>query len=425
MLSLIYINYKKISWALLLILGLSVISSSVIRNYVGLFSILALALILSAGYIARNGFSKNDYYLFLFFIVGWMYAVFSALSGGWSIEYFHDTSFLIRQAYFLIFMPVFILAGLALQYFIGKRVYELAISKGMSFVVLLLTLDVTLSVFFGDRSFKENNGYSHYFEKSVIWFLVGYVSLVLMQNRNKSIILVLTFFIFVERIAGYGVMFNAATGMILYLILLMFCLMFTFNKIHLVKVCTVFCVLSLSAFVFITPLFSEYFIDDINTYWRLESWADNLKAVIHNYGFGVGFGVSYFPDRIDAFENAYRAFSKEGSGMGMYDKLFIRGQHSSVINVAFRLGIIGVVAFLMSVIHLIYSFHVKNNPERIFLIPLLLCGFVNVSVHVGLESPPFMIMYSVVLGMLMHERNVSINMNDSVSDNSYLSLKGN
>ena len=131
-------------------------------------------------------------------------------------------------------MPVFILAGLALQYFIGKRVYELAISKGMSFVVLLLTLDVTLSVFFGDRSFKENNGYSHYFEKSVIWFLVGYVSLVLMQNRNKSIILVLTFFIFVERIAGYGVMFNAATGMILYLILLMFCLMFTFNKIHLV-----------------------------------------------------------------------------------------------------------------------------------------------------------------------------------------------
>ena len=111
--------------------------------------------------------------------------------------------------------------------------------------------------------------------------------------------------------------------------------------------------------------------------------------------------------------------------MGMYDKLFIRGQHSSVINVAFRLGVVGIVAFLMSIIYLIHSFYVRGNPERTFLMPLLLCGFMNVSVHVGLESPPFMIMYSIVLGMLMHERNVSVKMNNSVSDNSAIFLKGN
>jgi len=125
-------------------------------------------------------------------------------------------------------------------------------------------------------------------------------------------------------------------------------------------------------------------------------------ATISNYGFGSGFGISYFSTSAEALDAAYKSYLKAGPGYGVYDSLFIRGQHSSIVNVFFRLGFIGVVVFIMFFFHILsYAEKYKNDKNVRALTPVLLSGILNISVHVGLESPPFLMTIAISTGFLL------------------------
>ena len=219
--------------------------------------------------------------------------------------------------------------------------------------------------------------------------------------------LIALLFFLLQTIEGYGTMFNATTGQVLFLFMLTAYIGKLVMKTNLyIFLVYLFVFLSLLLFVFLAPFYADGFVDDENTYWRLISWQDNIVYVLDSYMFGAGFGVSYFPDNYESVNFTYKKYLSEGYRGGLYDPLFIRGQHSSIINVFFRLGLVGVLLFLYFICKSIAKLiRTSNNPLIAVSGATFFCGLVNVSVHVGLESPPFLLTFSLAFGLLIASLN--------------------
>ena len=363
-----------------------------------------------------------------FSIIGIFYFVTSFLSWGQVDNYFYENDFIIRQSYFVFLFPLFILAGMTVFSVINKcRNFFLKYSFGCLLIILLL--DVISAFYFGNSLFKDYNGYTYWLDKALLWFFVCYLyffSITYGENKNKVFAIVSAFF-FLERVFGYGQMFNASTGALLYVYMALFYVVVNFFSIK--KGVILFYIwmallASILFFVFTGPFYKEFFDFDLNTYWRLKSWYNNLIAVIDNYGFGVGFGVSYFPTSPEVYDHAVTMFcSAEKVGHKVTDLLFIRGQHSSFINVFFRLGFFGMLAFLAFYVAL-FKFTKSHCEDKIILVtlPLVVCCLSNIAFHVGLESPPYLITASLATGFLIEAISYLNKLDNNVSEGHASSL---
>lgn len=366
-----------------------------------------IALIVASVWVRSNRtISRQLKYLMLFAVVGVSYAFLSFLGGGWADGYLFDRGHILRQAYFVLLFPV---ATIAAMHFYTKKyshINEYVKRNGVLFLSVIIVLDISSAWLLGGEVFKEFNGYAYYLEKSIVWLVYGYIYYykvsVASQRVAFYIFLATTFAMLFERLMGYGTIFNAATGVILYLIMLFF---YFAKAVNSSRVLIVFCISSLALLgllLFVAPFFSALFQSDVNTFWRLESWRENIVAVIGCGGFGVGFGVSYFPATPEAIDYALRASLAEGSTLGAYDNLFVRGQHSSLINILFRTGVLGFIVFMLFLGSIIAaSIKLKAREDVYFLMPLFLSGLFNISLHVGLESPPYCIAFSIATGFLL------------------------
>jgi hypothetical protein len=346
--------------------------------------------------------------------LGVVYLIASIVTGGWTENYQHNLSFALRQSYFVFLLPIFTYAGVSIYKTFSENSSKFILNKVFYILSFILIMDIILSVILGDPDFLINNGYTFYLDKGLIWFFVCFLYYygLFYSERGSRFFYLVTIIFLMEILLGYGVMFNAMTGFLLYLIML---ISFIFVKF---KLNTYLLVLSLFMIVFslffmvcVFPFYSELFYSDLNTYWRYFSWRNNYEAVMSNYGFGVGFGVAYFPNVPEALDAAFKSAINsglQGSG-GLYDSLFIRGQHSSIVNIIFRLGVLGfifLIGFVFSLFNCVSS--ARNNKSVLFLLPFFVSGFLNVSVHVGFESPPFLMTISISIGLLIAAINKNL-----------------
>ena len=158
--------------------------------------------------------------------------------------------------------------------------------------------------------------------------------------------------------------------------------------------------------IFILPIMSGLFtnIFDANSWWRLLYWKDELAQLVQSYGLGVGYGTSYatenFVGNLGSVVSGPFAATAEYSTL---DKLFITGPHNSYVSIAFRLGIVGIVLFLVMIFDLIEKISEKSNDISRCAIFMLFSSIVLIGVNVGLESPYYLIMFVFSFGFCASE----------------------
>lgn len=402
-----FIIAKRISIVFILfILSFSVFLPDAIRDYKVFAVVLAMGITLAAIRV-KNGIPNNNslILLFVFCLICFIYSLFSMLFGNWTNNYLYDFNYIFRHSYFSLLMPIIILASMLIFKTTSKDINAFIANNAIKIMFAFISLDMLLAYIFGSQNFLINNDYTFYQEKGFIWLSVCYVFFFCMANRIRHHIIfsIVTIGFFAERILGYGSTFNASTGALFYLIMVASYFswgLFSLNRLF--DLYLKLMIITALLFVFIAPYYSDNFLSDMNTYWRLESWKSNLDSVIDNNSFGSGFGISYFPLRQDVIDWAYHAYDSGISDLYLVEHMFIRGQHSSIINITFRVGLIGVAIFL-SFLASVFINHSKKDStaEYKYLAPVFTCGILNISVHVGLESPPFLITFSIAAGFLI------------------------
>lgn len=400
------ISLKSILTIILVMIFTSIFIPSLIRNLPVFLIIVSLAGVVFLSQIKSEVIHDKVFKLILIFsAVGILYLIASFAIQGWTQHYRFDIKHIVRQSYFVIMFPLFVVTGVSIyRVFNGSFHYYLG-RLGLYFFIIILSADILSALILGDNAFRVENGYAHFLDKGLIWLFVciPYFYCVAYGIKKHAFFVFLNLFFILDVVAGYGVMFNAMTGAVLYLMMFIFYFTSTISYFNRNEYLSYFAiVILLILFVLVAPVFSELFIADLNTYWRLTSWRDNLAAVYSNWGMGTGFGVAYFPNSPEALDAAYKSYLKGSGGYNMYDSLFIRGQHSSIINVFFRMGVLGGGLLLCIILGLLKqaSTSAQNNDVR-FLTPVFVCGVLNISVHVGFESPPFLITISIAVGMLL------------------------
>lgn len=395
------VNFKdKLFFAALVILT---VLPNLIRDMKVLLAFFTLALLLALELLAK-GFPNNRalIYLCLFSILCLVYAAFSWFFGSWTYLYEFDQRYIFRHVYFSVMLPVFLFASIKIFNNIGPGFYSFIDNNSALMLAFIFFVDILTAFLFGDELFYLYNEYTYYLDKGFIWLFVAFLSFYSIFYSRKSTIVIAVIIIgfFAQNASGFGTMFNAATGKVVFLLILLNYFVLRLKKnfqfCYIMNFCALIAVI---LFVLISPFFSEFFINDINTYWRLESWYNNIIAMFSNYGFGSGFGVSYFPITNDVIDAAFKAYSSEGANVGLLEQVFVRGQHSSIINILFRTGILGLLLFICFITSSILK--MKMNNSATFSIPVAICAVFNVGTHVGLESPPFMISFAIAFGYLI------------------------
>lgn len=157
------------------------------------------------------------------------------------------------------------------------------------------------------------------------------------------------------------------------------------------------------AAVFIVPFYADQITPYLgaNSAWRLRFWNDALVQLVQSKGIGVGFGTSY---ATEAFVGNQPSISKSP-----YDPIFRQqtveylmmatGPHNSLISVAFRMGIAGIVTFL-GFLESIFTGLWKNIEQvPIYSLFVFFAAIAIISVNVGLENPGYLIVFVFAMAM--------------------------
>lgn len=164
--------------------------------------------------------------------------------------------------------------------------------------------------------------------------------------------------------------------------------------------------------IYLMPLFASLFenIFDVNSFWRLRYWNDELGQIIHSKFLGVGYGTSYatenFVGQIGSVIGGPFGATAEYTTL---KKLFVVGPHNSYIAILFRLGLIGIIIFLFMM------FSVHNAIKRYFkdILPvsafLYFSSAVLIGVNVGLESPYYLLLFAFSIGFTIFDITICEN----------------
>jgi len=319
---------------------------------------------------------RNNLWLVVFCAVGFVSILFSFL--GLYHLFFGiptDRAYVIRQAYFfpmlLLFIPVFTLAWRQnfLRYFEPGMFSAHAIVFGGGVIAVLIIgyynlagniLLLVPALFISRRSKIAS------IVLLVIWYLLSYQGLVNMLILITALAYVVTQVALTRKtvvIAGaVGVLIMMSLG--------------TANILRLQKI-------------------------DPNSAWRFYAWTKNIQySVLNTYAAGVGYGTPYFLGT--KFDLAYVLLSgREGSSVedSGQQEAMVRGQHNSLVNIFYRLGIVGTILFLQ------FVFSLYRKMGRADMDPLY--GFVfffmiiDISTNVGLESPATLIQFVLIVAFLI------------------------
>jgi len=145
---------------------------------------------------------------------------------------------------------------------------------------------------------------------------------------------------------------------------------------------------------------------DGNSYWRLLVWTNEIETLAKTYFTGVGFGTAYVTSNIDDIVNNFNMYiDSEGD---MYERLFLVANHNSVLNMFYRLGLLGGSLFvawnIMVCSFCLFSFKMKILGENSYYcwwaFTNYIYNLVIIFLNPGMEMMQFAINYTFSLGVV-------------------------
>lgn len=158
--------------------------------------------------------------------------------------------------------------------------------------------------------------------------------------------------------------------------------------------------------IFLMPIFLGMFSStlDANSLWKLRYWNDELTQLLKSHLLGVGYGTSYATkDFIGGSLYVIGGPFGASSEYSVLDQLFVTGPHSSFISLAFRLGLIGLLLFILflkaTYKELLHN-HNRLSPSVCFI---FVSSIIIISFNVGLESPYYLMLFVFAMGRCIQE----------------------
>lgn len=227
------------------------------------------------------------------------------------------------------------------------------------------------------------------------------VSLLCVHNR-KYIFLLLFLFPLFMRSSSYSI------GLLLLILITFYHAKLAKYFSHHGKVkLTIFGFIIFLSILALSTVISEKVSEDGNSQWRLVVWINEMVSLARTKFTGVGFGSAYVSTEI----------LKETTNLNMYTNnetkdflvgIFIVGNHSSIVNMFYRMGLIGGFLFLLLNIRLlIWCIHVNERSSVKFRQYLwwamanYIFNFIILAFNPGLEMVQFSIGYQLSLAILL------------------------
>lgn len=299
-----------------------------------------------------------------------------------------DRSFVVRQAYFIFTVPI----GIVIFDYINK-----------SDVIEKLSLKLLIGVFLVLSIFKVIEFYDFISFRAFILAISSFVYF----NKNKKIGLIL---ISISILFGFG----GSTSLICYIILIIFMFNWRKTSIFFKKYLGIISYFGIIFIIFTLVVFYDDIIKilyrDPNAIWRWQYWANELRILVETKFLGVGFGTAYASNSI--FTEIYNpnAFivPNDGFGYSIRQVLFLTSQHNSILNMFYRLGIVGgglfiAINYLPIKWYLVVVLKLDKGKQR-----MLKWSFVNFIINIviitlnpGIESPRFFISYLMMFSVFV------------------------
>jgi hypothetical protein len=333
-------------------------------------------------------------------------------------------SFIPRHSYYLFLWLPLMAGATALFRNLLPDLFRWARRAGLWVLLLIAIADVVTAYLWGVPERLVWEGYVPFFEPSVTNFLYA-SSFFLYVGATKRILwplVIVSLHAAVSSVTDYGTIYNTMTGSFLFACMFVFAL-----TLRRSAVLTFFGVLALAICLFTVLLVGtaapELVGFDINTQWRFFVWRENLFTALNTGLLGVGFGTPYFPLSPGNITEAYNLtrfaeFTQYALGSPI-DLLYIRGQHSSIVNAFYRMGLLGgglLLAFNFAVVVLVVK--ALRRAERDFRPAIAAAGAIfvveacQITMHVGLESPRYLAVYALVVGFARAASQLALTKND-------------
>ena len=321
---------------------------------------------------------KKYIVLFLYISLAYFIVSYINLPQFWNIKILDfDKGFIIRH--FFVVYSLFISISIAIS--ICNKNILLSISNKILYILLCICI---IGVKVGD--------YSHI----LVAFGIQTLTLIILRTKNKILLILVPMFFWGNN-STYAI---SACWIII-------CTLFSKQFINFFKKHIVFkIILLVIIFVSICLIFSSFIYTkiegDTNALWRLMVWSDEIRTFIKTHGMGVGFGSAYVSNEIFYYIENSHMYDGDGA-------MFLVANHNSILNIFYRLGIIGGGVFCMIIISTltwfsrIYNNVITSREACKYLIWALINWLYNLIViclNPGLESPRFATSYLFSLGCI-------------------------
>lgn len=367
--------------------GSAIFNNSFFRFGLGSLNVLSLFIIFcGATYLAMHFYNRKhakkyksanscDKFLWAFFVVGAI-SVAGSYSGFYesitSNNIIYNMSYIPRQAYYLFFIPLIVLAGRHVQTpsilrFLQNNYIILFFFTWCSYIVINQTIKLDVPCFF------------------------CLSTLLLMGRDSKRVIdIVMLLIIELSPIDTGGEMTQ--------LVCRMLCLFLFFARENgrFLRPMTTFAVLIILT-CYVLPFVSLDSIGlDANTSWRLQYWGDEISQLIKTHGLGVGFGTSYATQSFigEAISGPFAATSE----YSVSERLYVVGCHNSFVSIAFRLGVFGVALLLLFILNC--SRRALPEDRSNYLTYSSISSLAVICFNVGFESPMYFFLFAFAFAAL-------------------------
>lgn len=362
--------------------GSAIFNSAFFRMGSGSINVLSLFIALSgATYLFMHIYNKkrgkkylppnsSDRFLWAFFglgvasVMGSYLGLYNTLSSLSDVSF--DSSYIPRQAYYLFFIPLVILAGRHVQTptvlkWIQKHYRILFFAVYLAYVVANRTPAIDVPCFFCLSTL----------------LLMG-------RERNRAADIAMLLLIELSPIDTGGEMTQALCR-----VLCLFLFFAREDSEYLRPMALAAIVVILACYVLpFTPL--EWAGLDANTSWRLQYWGDELRQLFKTLGVGVGFGTSYASQAFigEAVSGPFAATAE----YSVAERVYVVGCHNSFVSIAFRLGVIGISLLLAYILSC--SRRALPESRSNYLTYSMISSLAVICFNVGFESPMYFFLFA-------------------------------
>lgn len=380
-----------IVWALSAVYSYSFLELNILPGINPYYLLLAICIIYSLFYLLLSNGALNwwkyggkEFEWYFKFFVFWS-SLFIIISFFNLPEFFNLDNLLFDQAF--IFRHASFLPSLTIMFCVYlcaiKKNYIEKVNRYQLFLLLIILL--IMSSIIG----KDIIVYSQ--------LVVMLSSLFFIKKKSYFALLILLYFVFIETVNMSSFILASLVVVIILLfgrkITIFFAKEFNFKSIIIITFSLIFLIL-------FNNMILELIHSDANSLWRLNVWKNELRSLVKTYGLGVGYGAAYVDTNI----------FNEVDNSNMYSsisKLFLVANHNSVINMFYRLGIVGGIGFVLLNIALVkwyaktYIINTEYNKYLIWAFANYTYNFITISFNPGLESPRFSYGYLISVGFLI------------------------